>query len=393
MSEIFSSCFNKKNIDYFLSLTISGILFWIVNFFGLGYTYDSNLYVAIAKEIDSTNFFLVEGFNIKPPVLPMLISLFSEQNMVWVNFFCYLWIQGLGVFWSRKITNTILRYSFLMILVFATPHILISSFLWTEPIFLAIMLLSFYFLDRFYQTNQQKFMVFAIILLVLLPFIRFAAIFLIFPLLGFLFLTSKKNKKSIFISFLLILFLISGWVFFFQEGFSGRWERFVKPFVAGRLSHLEFNLFSYSKALSSWFFPYAMDGLVSKIISIVVILTTIYKSSKTYLTQKRNIIFLSPLLFLIYFFLMMLVFKVEYYSAERYLSIFYLLVVLNIFLQIDDSFELIRSVYFKWGIYFGLGVFTFYSIFRTIKNVYFWYNLRDESLSADIVEELVFRLS
>jgi hypothetical protein len=90
---------------------------------------------------------------------------------------------------------------------------------------------------------------------------------------------------------------------------------------------------------------------------------------------------------------MMLVFKVEYYSAERYLSIFYLLVVLNIFLQIDDSFELIRSVYFKWGIYFGLSVFTFYSIFRTIKNVYFWYNLRDESFSADIVEELVFRLS
>jgi len=392
MNEIFYSYFNKKNIDYFLCLLISGIIFWVVNFFGLDYTYDSHLYIEIAKQVNSTNFFLVEGFNIKPPVLPMVITLFGEQNMVWINLLCYLCIQGLGVVWSRKITDRFVRYSFLIVLVFATPHILISSFLWTEPLFLSIMFFSFYLLDKFHQKNQPKFMVAAIVLLLFLPFIRFAGIFLIFPLLAFLLLT-LKNKKVVFVSFLVLLFLISSWVFIFSEGFLGRWERFIQPFLAGRLSHIEFNLSSYSKALSSWFFPYTIDGFVSRLISITLMLIIIYRSSKKYFAQKGNILFLSPLLFLIYFFLMMLVFKVEYYAAERYLSIFYLLIILNIFLQIDYALESIKSVYFKWGVYFIIFIFALYSFLRTIKNVYFWYDLRSESVSSDITLSILAMVS
>lgn len=388
MAETFYSCFNKNNIDYFLSLIVSGIIFWIVNFFGLGYTYDSHLYVEIAKEINSTNFFLVEGFNIKPPVLPVIIFLFGEQNVVWINFLCYLCIQGLGVYWSRKITDRFVRYSFLVILVFATPHILISSFLWTESLFLSLMLFSFYLFDKFYQTNQLKFMVSALILLLLLPFIRFAGIFLIFPLLGFLILTSG-NKRILIVSIFVLLLLTIGWVFFFQEGFLGRWDRFIHPYFSGRLIPFEFNLFSYLKALNSWFFPYTIDGFFSRLISFIIILIVILKSSKRYFTLKKSIVFLSPLLFLIYFFLMMSVFKVEYYAAERYLSIFYLLIILNIFLQIDDTFDSIKSNKFKWGISFIIIIFALYSILRTIKNIYFWYDLRSESLSAGKIDEII----
>jgi hypothetical protein len=389
MTEIFFSCIKKKNSDYFLSLIISGIIFWVVNFFGLGYTNDSHLYIEIAKEINSTDFLLVEGFNIKPPALPILIFLVGVQNMSWINFLCYLCIQGLGVYWSRKITDRSVRYSFLIILVFATPHILISSFMWTEPLFLSVMLFSFYLWNKFHQTNQLKFMVPAIILLLLLPFIRFAGIFLIFPLLGFLLLTSKNSKRLVFVAFLVLLCLSSVWVFFFMDGFSGRWERFIHPLLSGRLSHLEFNLSSYSKALSSWFFPYAIDGFVLRLISISIMLATIYKSSKVYFKQKRNILFLSPLLCFIYFLFMMLVFKVEYYAAERYLSIFYLLIILNIFLHLDHSVESIKSIYFKWSLYLCIIIFALYSFLRTIKNVYFWYNLRSESVRADILENIL----
>ncbi|MGM0582607.1 MAG: hypothetical protein ACQETL_18165 [Bacteroidota bacterium] len=386
MTEIFFSYFNKKNSDYFLTLFLSGIIFWVVNFFGLGYTKDSNLYVEIAKEINSTSFFLVKGFNIKPPVLPILISFIGEQNMVWVNFFCYLCIQGIGVYLSRKIKDDLVRFSFLLILVFATPHILISSFLWTEPLFLAIMLFSFYFLDRFYQTNQLKFIVSAIILLSILPFIRFAAIFLIFPLMGFLILMSK-SKYAISASLLFLALIFIGWAFVFQEGFSGRWDRFIQPILSGRLERIEYNFASYSKALSSWFFPYALDGFFSRLISISILLFMVfYNTSRIYVAKRVNILYLSPLLFLIYFVLMLLVFKVEYYAAERYIAIFYLLIILNIFLQIDNFIKSSKSFFFKWGFYFLIIAFTFYSFLRTIKNVHFWYNLRSESVTTEILD-------
>ena len=212
MIENFFSYFNKKNSDYFLSLFLSGILFWVVNFFGLGYTYDSHLYVEIADEINSINFFLVQGFNIKPPVFPIFIFLFGEENIIWINFFSYLCIQSIGVYFSHIIKDRLIRYSFLIILIFATPHLLINSFLWTEPIFLAVMLLSFYFLERFYRTNQLKFLITAIILLSILPFIRFAGIFLIFPLLGFLILTNGI-KRILIVPILVILLFIIGWMF------------------------------------------------------------------------------------------------------------------------------------------------------------------------------------
>lgn len=389
MTEIFFSYFNKRNSDYFLTLILSGIIFWVVNFFGLGFTKDSFLYIEIAKEINSTSFFLVKGFNIKPPALPIIISVLGEQNIVWVNFLCYLCVQCFGVYWSRKINDNLVRITFLLILVFATPHVLISSFLWTEPLFLAIMLFSFYFLDRFYQTNQPKFIISAIILLIILPFIRFAGIFLIFPLMGFLLLTSK-NKKVIFVSLLLLSLISIGWAFVFQEGFSGRWNRFIQPILSGRLERVEYNFASYSKALSSWFFPYALDGFVSRLISISILLFIVfYNTARIYVAKKVNILYLSPLLFLIYFSLMLLVFKVEYYAAERYIAIFYLLIILNIFLQIDNFIKSSKSFFFKLGVYLLIIAFTFYSFLRTIKNVHFWYDLRFESLKVGILDNAV----
>lgn len=385
MTKILLSCFNKNNSDYFLSLFLSGILFWVVNFFGLGYTYDSHLYVEIADEINSINFFLVQGFNIKPPVFPIFIFLFGEENIIWINFFSYLCIQSIGVYFSHIIKDRLIRYSFLIILIFATPHLLINSFLWTEPIFLAVMLLSFYFLERFYRTNQLKFLITAIILLSILPFIRFAGIFLIFPLLGFLILTNGI-KRILIVPVLVILLLIIGWMFLFQEGFWGRWERFIHPYLTGRLIPFESNLFSYTKALSSWFFPYSIDSFFTRLTSVVIVVIVVIKSTKTYFKLKRNILFLSPLLFLIYFFLIMSVFKVEYYAAERYLSIFYLLIILNILIQIDNFIKSSESFYFKRVAYFCVFAFCIYSFLRTIKNVFFWYDLRSGSGKLEILD-------
>ncbi|HET8860784.1 hypothetical protein [Marivirga sp.] len=384
INEISLSFFLKKSGDYFWVLSISGILFWIANFFGLGNTSDSMLYNEIAEEINSKSFFLVEGFKIKPPVFPLIISVIGEQNMVWLNFLCLLGIQSFGVFWSRRITNRFLRHLFLIIVIFSTPHLLISSFLWTEPLFLFTLLLVFYFLDKFQHTTQLKFLIPAIILIVILPFIRFAGVFLIIPLFVVQ-LATLKNKKIAFFSFLFLLSLIVVWVCIFNEGFIRRWDRFTYLFFSGKLSHLEFNLYSYSKALSSWFFPYVIEGVFSRLLSVMILLAVIYKASRLYFISRANVLFLAPLLFFVYYFLMMSIFKVEYYAAERYLAIFYFLIMLNLFLQIDIYFKSIESVYFRRGVYFTIIIFAVYNLLRTLKNVYFWYDLRSESSWVEIV--------
>jgi len=380
MPETFNLFFDKKFADYTLTLVVSGILFWIVNLFGLGYTFDSHLYVEIAQEIGSSNFFSVEGFNVKPPVLPLIISIVGEKSMIWVNFICYLIIQYFGVFWSYKIKDNSLRYTFLVVLIFSTPHLLINSFLWTEPVFLTFMLFAFYLLDEFHQSNSKVFIVLAIIILGFLPFIRFAGIFIIIPFFGFL-LFHSKSKQAILYTFAVIILLIVGWSFLFQDGFSGRWERFLAPFLTGSLDRIEFNLSSYSKALSSWFFPYAIDGFLSRFLSLAIVVTVLYKSAKMYFKKPEKIIFLAPILFVIYCFLMISVFKVEYYAAERYLAVFYLLLVLNIFYLIDYHIPSFKSKIGKRVLFFFVILFAAYNFFRLIKNVYFWFNLRSNSFT------------
>lgn len=384
MPEINIPLFIKKYIDYILTLVISGILFWMVNFFGLGYTFDSRMYIEIAQEINSLGFFSVKGFNIKPPVLPTVISLIGVSNMVWFNFLCFLVIQYFSVYWSHKINFAFLRYTFLIVIVFATPHLLINSFLWTEPVFLSALLITFFLLDKFYVTHQSRYIISAIVLLVALPFIRFAGVFLVVPIFGFLLLISK-NKKVVLISILILLLISIAWVITFKEGFAGRWERFINPLISGRISHIEYNLSSYSKALSSWFFPYLIDGMFTRFISLIIVFSVIYKSSKMYFKKQGSIIYLIPLLFLIYSFLMISVFRVEYYSAERYLAIFYLLIVLNLFLQIDHFIKFVQSIIIKRIIYFSIILLAGYSVLRTIKNVYFWNEVRAETINISSI--------
>jgi hypothetical protein len=380
MPEINITFFIKKYIDYILTLIISGILFWVVNFFGLGYTFDSRMYVEISQEINSISFFLVQGFKIKPPALPLLIAMIGESNMLWFNFLCFLIIQFFGVYWSHKINHSILRITFLSILIFATPHLLINSFLWTEPLFLSIMLFTFYLLDKYYYTSHSGYVLSAFVLLIILPFVRFAGLFLVVPIFGFLLFLSK-SKKAVLTSILVLLLISSVWVILFKDGFTGRWERFIGPLISGRLSHIEYNLSSYSKALSSWFFPYVIEGVFTRFTSLLIVLTVIYKSTKMYFRQQNNIIYLTPLLFLIYCFIMITVFRVEYYAAERYLAIFYLLFILNLFFQIDQFIKSVQSIIVKQIFYCSIVLLASYSILRTIKNVYFWHEVRAESIN------------
>jgi len=300
--------------------------------------------------------------------------------MVWFNFLCFLVIQTFGVYWSRRISDNLLRYLFLSILIFATPHLLIISFLWTEPFFLAVMLSAVYFFDQYYKTNRSKFMLVAIFFLMALPFIRFAGIFLVVPVFGFLIFFSKR-KRFILIALVIFVLVLLTWVFLFKEGFDQRWIKFVRPFMLGKFNHIGYNISSYAKALSSWFFPYAIDGLFTRLLSLVCVLLVLWRSSRTYLKQKGSIILLTPILFVIYYILMISVFKVEYYSAERYLAIFYLLFFLNFFYQMDAFVSSGISKNSKRIVYVCIVLFATYSIVRSVKNVIFWNEVRNESIS------------
>lgn len=371
--------FIKKYFDYILTLIISGILFWTVNIYGLGLTFDSRMYVEIAQEINSIDFLFVQGFNVKPPVIPLLISMIGENNMVWFNFLCFLIIQFFGVYWSQRINHTVLRFTFLSMLIFATPHLLINSFLWTEPLFLSTMLLTFYLLDKYYQTSQSGYLFATFVLLIILPFVRFAGLFIVFPVFGVLLFLSK-SKQAVLIPILVLLLFSSVWVILYEDGFAGRWERFINPLISGRLTHIEYNLSSYTKALSSWFFPYSIDGFFTRFISFLIVLIVIYQSSIMYFKKQNSLISVAPLLFLIYCLLMISVFRVEYYAAERYLSIFYLLLMLNFFLQVDQVLQFVQSTLLKRFIYSSVILLASYSIIRTIKNVFFWHEVRADSI-------------
>ena len=80
-----------KYLDGNLLFLLPGlILFLIANFCGIGWTYDSNLYLEIANNGLNDGILNAEGFQIKPPVYPLVLTLIGPGGVFWLNLACLL---------------------------------------------------------------------------------------------------------------------------------------------------------------------------------------------------------------------------------------------------------------------------------------------------------------
>ena len=347
-------------------------LFTVANYCGVGFTYDSYRYIDIAEQINKVGLLQAQGFNVKPPLYPLLIYWLGVKSIPIINIFCLTITCCVHHSFGYAVKTRLFRLLFWAISVFATPLYLVHSFAWTEPPFISTLLLAFYFIYIYQKHRNSAYAYASTVLLLLLPFIRFAGIFIIVPTLFVLFLQLPVRLKwRLVIITCTGTLMFSMWVWQFGPGFLRRWHTLINPITNVSFSRYTDNLDSYSEALSIWILPLPVYKPL-RILLAIAGLAAIVVSSVDFFRKKRGDILLGiPFIFLCYYLLLHLVFDVAYYSAERYLTPMYSLLILSLFLQLDQKFVVLKSGVRMMAKVLLLA-FLVYNIARTTKNVLFW---------------------
>lgn len=357
-------------------LVIATALLIFANHCDLGFTYDSYLYIEIADQISKQGLLSAEGYHTKPPLYPLLIYWFGEESIFVINLVCFLITICILYFFGLEVKTKMLRLFFWSILLFSTPLYLVHSFAWTEPPFICILLLAFFSLHIYQKHGKLRFLYLSLILLLLLPFIRFAGIFILIPTLLVLLLNLPTKLKWVLIGIIGFgIFICSIWVWKFEAGFLQRWHTFISPFSTNSYSRYTHNIDSYLEAFSIWILPLPVYKPI-RLFFAVIALVTIGVSSINCLWKRGHMIKSGlPLIFLIYYLSLHFVFIVEYYAAERYMTPLYNLLILALFMQLDQKLAIIGNN-IKTVTLALLFAFLMYGVVRTTKNVVFWNQVR-----------------
>ena len=356
-------------------LLVGMALLLIANYCGVGLTYDSHLYIKAAEQIANEGFLSAEGFNTKPPLYPLLIYWFGTEAILTINIVCLLITLTLLYYFGLTLKTALLRLVFWALCLFSTALYLVHSFAWTEPPFISVLLLAFYLICHYQKNGKAVYLYFAVILLFVLPFIRFAGVFILMPTLLVLLWLPIKAKKGVAVLAGVGIIVISYWVGQFEEGIAPHWNMLNAPSVNAQYARIIHNVTTYLETLSIWVLP-ALVYRPIRLFTGSVILVGIFLLAFPWKKQNDIRLYL-PFIFLGYYALLNVTFQVEYYSSdpERYLTPLSYLLLLSFFIWLEQRFKVMTDS-IKRGVWILLLALLTYNIARTAKNVWFWHQVR-----------------
>ena len=360
-----------------LAIIIGAVLLFIwANSCGLGYTPDSYYYLRVDTQIQNYGLFNAPGLGTMPPALPLAIGLIGEANMVYLNVLCLIGTILVIFQLSIRLKSTKLRYLLSAFMGGLTPLYLVSSFLWTEPLF-TLLLAIIYLL--FIQTSDRKRNIPWILLILLsLPFLRYAAVFILIPLVVLVFFHANSKMRRIIGSIILsttILFVV--WVFRFREGFSVRLSDLLDPLMALDISFYLSNAKAFLLAMGSIIIPLIAGEFLVMLLGTGMISVILYAIYKFWSNENHKVEISFLVIFLFYYIALHLVFPIEYDTADRYLTPLYPMLIFTVFSLIDKPFGTWSFLAKKLLVVCTIMIAS-YGYIRTIKNVHFWHDLRCE---------------
>lgn len=375
--------FNRNWTELSFMLGITTVLFFWGNQYGLGFTFDSFLYIDIAEEINTKGFWKNEGFNFRPPAFPLLIWLLGVENIIWANLSC-LWVSLILIFQlGKEISSLTLRYFFYALIILATPLYLTHSFLWTEPFFTAVLLTAFFALHQFLKSNQILWLTWSLLAFLLLPTIRLAGTFISLPIFLWLFIfLSGKGRWMTSASIVLLAGLFLLWTDSFNSILSqGSSLLSLDQF----LNQLTQNLTSFLDGFSLWFVPHPVPFGLRAYTGILMLSILGFIGVRELLKKSLGIYGIIAASFILYYFALHPYFQVTFYTAERYLSPMFALLLLTLFKWTDGHYENLN----KWTKKILLIVLTLqcmYSGLRVTRNLSLWSEIRSSENYSQIIE-------
>ena len=426
-------------LSIYLLLTLILYIYLCSN--GLGLTPDSYSYIAAAKSFATSYKFSLETENpyiAWTPLFPVLLSVFSQKMMIWViilHGFALLTIVLIIYKLAEKfIKNDFLKTWVCLQAVFSPYLFLVSAFLWSEIIFIAILWLIIYVIsEKLSQniTNKNSYFIILILLSNLLCLQRNVGILFVLGITIWLYL-QKINLRSLKTTFKichseqseeseLLILTPKRQILRFAGGSPAQNDKTNYKFLYQNLKdlvsiviyaifssisfviwqircelltpnkvNLTENIFDFqlldvlyfsAHRLSTWIFPPQVPYVLRIFLFLLLItytLITVYK-----LQQKQQLntsyyfanYYLFPILTFIYTVSMIILLRNFDNDGDRYLAPVHGIFIFCLGLFFDKLIlHKIPSQGFKKKVFFAiLALFLVYPITRTLKNVYFWH--------------------
>jgi hypothetical protein len=393
--------FNDSSVRFVFFTIIflgTGLVFYAV-FYGVGLTNDSRNYLFAAQTFKEQGELLMLGnrpFTEWVPLFPVVLSLFSKSALVLSSYIQPL-IFGLTLWiWtkiiSKLITNKTLQVICLTSIAFATPLILIHSFLWSEGLFLLLLSLQILVLYQYLKIQKISILVWLIIIGFFYCLQRNTGVFFTLGIALVILLFSKR-KISVSICLSIVYGLISSlgflaWnvrsYFVAQENFESGGNLFIRGFWENALLYFE--------TLTTWFLPSQIPFWLRFVILLLTFFVLILKlndrrdtthpiaNMKTMNFSIKEYYFLSILLISgIYLMIMLLLRPSMVVDSERFLALIYPCVFVLLFSLIDFLFQRNKQNGFKKIVVVCLIIWLIYPFSRSLKNTHNWHTKQVET--------------
>jgi len=140
-----------------LGLGVSILIEWWVRDCGFIMTPDSDNYVSASRSFRENGIFLSPDgtrYSNWPPLFPVLLSLFNDPAfaMIWITLFCKIVISFLVLYLANHFLHHTFYKAFFLLATFLSVHfLLISVFLWSEILFMTLLLTHTYLALNHYK--------------------------------------------------------------------------------------------------------------------------------------------------------------------------------------------------------------------------------------------------
>lgn len=355
------------------------IIHWYTYGQGLLLTDDSYHYLSASENfrksftlIDNNNHYLLFW----PPLFPVFISIFSvpEQLFSWINLVLLIFIS-ISIFriTTRVIQSTTIAFVCFFYIITGVHLLLISSFLWTELLFLFFTSI---FLENLLKPQINKNAIYvAIIMGILMCLQRNAGIFIAVGATIWM-LLKDENAISILIKPIhFFLYVISGsliwnfyvWFYLPRDHFNFTEELF---------QHALYNFNSMSCAIVSAFLPIKYFGIPILFAGLVLVIYLMRKE----LAHNRflQLLFIVSLSYLFFLSLVLVVniagFRVDFGEGDRFIAVILPLLSIIVFksfeLFLNGKNKLARKISFIL-----IAIWLIYPLSRTLKNSKQWHGI------------------
>ncbi|HEY3402297.1 MAG TPA: hypothetical protein VGK59_02855 [Ohtaekwangia sp.] len=336
---------------------------------GLLLTPDSQDYLAAATSFRTDQMLLNQHgspYVYWPPLFPMILSLFGNPQaaMVWVNFFIKV-IIGILLFRiaQKYIRHTGLQLSFMLVTLCGVHLLMISVYLWSELIFLLLVLINFYAalhhrLSRIYfitllttgfmiclQRNAGFFYVSAVSVWLLVHQDSSLISRLIISVIFFIVSVSGLSIWHVYVTNLHLAYRLDDYPFF--ENISG-------------------NTFSLLISLGKFF----LSGTVGVIIAILILVASILYALRLQLLKGQ--LLLAFLIVVTYLPGLAFVEALPNDEMDRFLSVIIPFLCILIFAAADQLFRH-KNPGWRASVLVVLICWNTYSLARTVTNAEIWH--------------------